>query len=422
MADYSAKNPYSSQMIENTLLNGEGATKETRHFVFTLPKKGLDYKVGDALGIIPENPPHTVEELLECTGWDGDLPVSSHAGDKTLREALKCDYEIHRVNKKFINNLAEKLAEQGSSATARIISRSRTNITTGEVNSWSWSGESGDWPEGYRGGSGAGSASKAIHLSDDADAMEDYIWSRDYIDVINEFGLLHEPEEMLSLLDKLKPRLYSIASSMDAHPGEVQLTIAIVRYEHHDRQRGGLCTVYLADEAEVDSTPVKVFMSPTKSFVLPDDKSTDIIMVGPGTGIAPFRAFLEQREHDKAKGRNWLFFGDQSHKTEYYYSEQIEGWLENGTLFRYTTAWSRDQAEKIYVQHRMAEHGAEIWEWLESGAYFYVCGDKNYMAKDVHRTLIEIAQEHGGMSLDDATHFVEKTMMREEKRYLRDVY
>ena len=286
-----------------------------------------------------------------------------------------------------------------------------------------WSGDSGDWPEGYRpGSSGAGSASKATHLSEDADAMEDYIWSRDYIDVINEFGLLHEPEELLSLADKLKPRLYSIASSMDAHPGEVQLTIAIVRYEHHERQRGGLCTVYLADEAEVDSTPVKIFMSPTKSFVLPEDKSTDIIMVGPGTGIAPFRAFLEQREHDKAEGRNWLFFGDQSHKTEYYYSEQIEGWLENDTLYRYTTAWSRDQAEKIYVQHRMAEHGAEIWEWLDSGAYFYVCGDKNYMAKDVHRTLIEIAQEHGGMTLDDATHFIEKTMMREEKRYLRDVY
>ena len=165
-----------------------------------------------------------------------------------------------------------------------------------------------------------------------------------------------------------------------------------------------------------------VFMSPTKSFVLPEDKDTDIIMVGPGTGIAPFRAFMEQRVFDGGQGRNWLFFGDQSEKTEFYYKDTIESWLDNGDLYRFTTAWSRDQAEKIYVQHRLKEHGAEIWEWFENGAYFYICGDKTYMAKDVHRALIEIAIEHGGMSEEDATHFIEKTMMKEQKRYLRDVY
>ena len=183
-----------------------------------------------------------------------------------------------------------------------------------------------------------------------------------------------------------------------------------------------MCTVYLADEVEIGKTDVGVFMSPTKSFVLPEDKSTDIIMVGPGTGIAPFRAFMEQRVFDGGDGKNWLFFGDQSEKTEFYYKDSIEGWLDEGHLYRFTTAWSRDQEEKIYVQHRLKEYGAEVWEWFERGAYFYICGDKKYMAKDVHRALIEIAIEHGGMSEEDATFFIEKTMMREQKRYLRDVY
>jgi sulfite reductase (NADPH) flavoprotein alpha-component len=252
--------------------------------------------------------------------------------------------------------------------------------------------------------------------------MENYIWSRDYIDVIGEFGLLHELGEFLSLCDKLKPRLYSIASSMDVHPGEVQLTVGIVRYDYHGRSRGGLCTVYLADAVEVNNTPIKVFMSPTKSFILPSDTSKDIIMVGPGTGIAPFRAFLEQREFDGGEGRNWLFFGDQSEKTEFYYKEQIETWLDNGTLYKFTSAWSRDQPEKIYVQNRMAENGEQLWQWIDNGAYFYICGDKNRMAKDVHNTLIQIAQEHGGLSEIDAPEFIEKTLMRAEKRYLRDVY
>ena len=260
------------------------------------------------------------------------------------------------------------------------------------------------------------------NLTTNPDAMEDYIWSRDYIDVLRDFEVSYTPEEFIEVIDKLKPRLYSIASSHDAHPGFVELTVGIVRYSHHGRDRGGLCTIYMADEVKVNKTDVGVFMSPTKSFVLPEDKSTDIIMVGPGTGIAPFRAFMEQRVHDGGDGKNWLFFGDQSSKTEFYYKDEIEAWLDEGHMYRFTTAWSRDQEEKIYVQHRLKEHGAEVWEWFERGAYFYICGDKQYMAKDVHRALIEIAMEHGGMSEADATHFIEKTMMKEQKRYLRDVY
>ena len=239
---------------------------------------------------------------------------------------------------------------------------------------------------------------------------------------MREFDLKYSPEEFLALAGKVKPRLYSISSSPDAHPGLVELTVGIVRFEYHGRKRGGLCTLYMADEIDTSGAPINVFMSPTKSFLLPEDGDVDIFMVGPGTGIAPFRAFMEQRVHDKSKGRNWLFFGDQSQHTEYYYKEQIEDWMDSGDLYRFTTAWSRDQEEKIYVQHRLKEHGAEIWEWFDNGAYFYICGDKSRMAKDVHRALIEIAMEHGGMSETDATHFIEKTMMKDEKRYLRDVY
>jgi sulfite reductase (NADPH) flavoprotein alpha-component len=256
----------------------------------------------------------------------------------------------------------------------------------------------------------------------DAKTIEDYLWTRDYIDIMREFDVKYAPEEFLELVDRLKPRLYSIASSHDAHPGYVELTVGIVRFEYNNRPRGGLCTQFMADEIDTSGTPIGVFMSPTKSFILPADKDTDIIMVGPGTGIAPFRAFMEQRVFDGGNGKNWLFFGDQSSKTEFYYKDTIESWMDEGHLYRFTTAWSRDQEEKIYVQHRLKEHGAEVWEWFERGAYFYICGDKTYMAKDVHRALIAIAIEHGGLSEEDATHFIEKTMMKEQKRYLRDVY
>jgi sulfite reductase (NADPH) flavoprotein alpha-component len=259
-------------------------------------------------------------------------------------------------------------------------------------------------------------------ITSDTKAIEDYLWTRDYIDIMREFDVKYTPEEFFELAGRLKPRLYSIASSHDAHPGFVELTVGIVRFEYNGRARGGLCTQFMADEIDTSGAPIGVFMSTTKSFVLPDDKDIDIIMVGPGTGIAPFRAFMEQRVHDGGGGKNWLFFGDQSEKTEYYYKDEIESWIDGGHLYRFTTAWSRDQEEKIYVQHRLKEHGAEIWEWFERGAYFYICGDKTYMAKDVHRALIQIAIDHGGMSEDDATHFIEKTMMKEEKRYLRDVY
>jgi sulfite reductase (NADPH) flavoprotein alpha-component len=417
MTNWSAKNPYITKVTECYVLNGEGSKKETRHIVFALGDSGLDYKVGDALAVLAENPPHTVDDLIEAAGWDREQQVTSHNGERTLWQALKSDFEIHRVNKRFVKSLTEKVTNTGMRISVQLIERIRKPVggmgSAGDseiIRTLNPSIENDD------------PVAKVELLASDAAQLEDYIWSRDYIDVIREFNVNYSAEEFLHLIDKLKPRLYSIASSHDSHPGYVELTVGIVRYTHHDRARGGLCTVFLADEVEIDKTDVRVFMSPTKSFVLPQDKSVDIIMVGPGTGIAPFRAFMEQRVFDGGSGRNWLFFGDQSEKTEFYYKDTIESWLDEGHLYKFTTAWSRDQAEKIYVQTRLKEHGAEVWEWFENGAYFYICGDKQYMAKDVHRTLIDIAIEHGGMNEDDATFFIEKTMMREQKRYLRDVY
>ncbi len=424
--DWSMKNPYATIISEKDILNGPGATKETRHVSVLLGKSGMTYKVGDAIGIIAENPTDTVNQLIEKLGFEKSEVVESHSGTTNLYDALKKDYEIHRLNKKFVKALPQLLSGDSSGNTMEIqlVKSVRGNLESN--NSSSWTRVEGDitLPENYPLQSINNSSAKIELIVKDNDAIEDYIWSRDYVDVFQEFPSLKfdKPEDFFSYLDKLKGRLYSIASSPDAHPGEVQLTIAIVRYEHHNRKRAGLCTGFLADEVEVGKTKFGVYMSPTKSFILPADESTNIIMVGPGTGIAPFRAFIEQREHDQATGKNWLFFGDQHEATEYYYKTQIETWLENGTLYKYTTAWSRDQAEKIYVQNRMLENAQEIWEWIDEGAYFYVCGDKNYMAKDVHAALIKICSEQGKMNIDDATHFVTQILMKEEKRYLRDVY
>ena len=415
-AQWSAKNPYMTEITENYVLNGEGSKKETRHIVFGLGDSGLDYKVGDALGVLAENPPHIVDELIEVQGWDRDHPVTTHKGERTLYDALKKDFEVHLANKKFVKSLANKVVSTGMNISMTFVSRQRNDEAWGAT-------DDNARPSGLKASVPSDDPAAQVEaINADVKAVENYLWTRDYVDIMNEFDVKYTPEEFIELADKLKPRLYSIASSHDAHPGFVELTVGIVRFEYNGRARGGLCTQYMADEINTSGTPIGVFMSPTKSFVLPEDKDIDIIMVGPGTGIAPFRAFMEQRVHDGGNGRNWLFFGDQSAKTEFYYQETIEGWVDEGHLYKFTTAWSRDQEEKVYVQHRLKEHGKEVWDWFENGAYFYICGDKQYMAKDVHRALIDIAIEHGGMSESDATHFIEKTMMREEKPYLRDFY
>ncbi len=426
MSDWSAKNPYSSNLNENYVLNGEGSLKETRHIVFDLGDSGLQYKAGDALGVIPRCPPELVEGILTTCGFSGEEEVETHLGACSLREALTDRYEIHRISKKWIKGLGSRLSSGSDSIEIRIVHRQRTSSQDGSVvMDWRGSGVEDDIPDGYVEIGSARDPAEVLwaELTEDPKAMEDYIWSRDYIDGLADFGHIgFTPQQLVEDMDRLKPRLYSIASSPDFEPGAIHLTVAIVRYNHHERDRAGLCTGFMADRCEIDETEIGVFMSPTRSFVLPEDGSTDVIMVGPGTGIAPFRAFLQQREIDGASGRNWLFFGDWTEEGEYLYREEMEAWRDSGFIDRHDLAWSRAGSEKVYVQHLMKQNGEQIWNWIDGGGYFYVCGDKNYMARDVHTTLIEICSEFGGMSEDEAKEFVETGLMKTEKRYLRDVY
>lgn len=426
MSDWSAKNPYSSNLTENFVLNGEGSRKETRHIVFDLGDSGLQYKAGDALGVIPRCPPELAEDVLASCGFSGDEEVDTHLGPCGLRQALTERYEIHRISKKWIEELGPRLSSGAADIEIRIVHRQRTSSRDGSVLiDWNGSGAEDDVPVGYVEIGSASDPAETLwaELTGDSKAMEDYIWSRDYIDGLADFGHIgFTPQQLVDGMDRLKPRLYSIASSPDFEPGMVHLTVAIVRYNHHDRDRAGLCTGFMADRCEVGETDIGVFMSPTRSFVLPEDRSTDIIMVGPGTGIAPFRAFLQQRQMEGDSGRNWLFFGDWTEEGEYLYRDEMEAWRESGLINRHDLAWSRAGPEKVYVQHLMEQHGEEIWNWIDGGAYFYVCGDKNYMARDVHSTLIGICSEYGGMSEEEAKEFVESGLMKTEKRYLRDVY
>ena len=426
MSDWSAKNPYSSNLTENFVLNGEGSRKETRHIVFDLGDSGLQYKAGDALGVIPRCPPELAEDVLASCGFSGDEEVDTHLGPCGLRQALTERYEIHRISKKWIEQLGPRLSSGAADIEIRIVHRQRTSSRDGSVLiDWNGSGAEDDVPVGYVEIGSASDPAETLwaELTGDSKAMEDYIWSRDYIDGLADFGHIgFTPQQLVDGMDRLKPRLYSIASSPDFEPGMVHLTVAIVRYNHHDRDRAGLCTGFMADRCEVGETDIGVFMSPTRSFVLPEDRSTDIIMVGPGTGIAPFRAFLQQRQMEGDSGRNWLFFGDWTEEGEYLYRDEMEAWRESGLINRHDLAWSRAGPEKVYVQHLMEQHGEEIWNWIDDGAYFYVCGDKNYMARDVHSTLIGICSEYGGMSKEEAKEFVESGLMKAEKRYLRDVY
>jgi sulfite reductase (NADPH) flavoprotein alpha-component len=260
-----------------------------------------------------------------------------------------------------------------------------------------------------------------LFLPEEKAALENFLWGRDVLDVLQEFTAARfTPEEFVKLLRKLQPRLYSIASSQRAVGESVHLTVAVVRYkvEHSQRQREGVCSSYLAER--VDSGSVPVFVHTAKHFRVPENPDAPVIMVGPGTGIAPFRAFLQERKATGAKGPNWVFFGDQKAATDYLYQEEFEASHASGVLTKLTTAFSRDQAEKIYVQHRMLEHGAELYDWLQKGGYFYVCGDAKNMAKDVDAALHTIAERHGNMTAEQAKEYVDA--LKKEKRYRKDVY
>jgi sulfite reductase (NADPH) flavoprotein alpha-component len=358
------KNPFLAPLLCSRVLNAAGSAKEVRHVEFSLEGSGLVYETGDALGVFPQNSPELVAELLTTLGCDGEEAVPVPNGSTTsLRHALTAHYDLGKPSPELISRFAAPTS-----------------------------------------GGGAATATVVLHL----------------IDVV-----LARPETRLApvdfvrLLRPLQPRLYSISSSLRAHPGQVHLTVGAVRYEAHGRARHGVCSTFLADRC-TPGTAVPVYVHGNKAFKLPADSAAPIIMVGPGTGIAPFRAFLQERRATGAKGKNWLFFGDQRESTDFLYRDELLSWQRDGHLARLDLAWSRDQAEKIYVQNRMLEQAAEIYAWFEAGAYFYVCGDASRMAKDVDAALHKIIERAGGKSAAQAADYVQS--LQAAKRYARDVY
>ncbi len=379
---YSRKNPFLAELTRHELLTKSGTEKETRHFVVSLAGSGITYTPGDSLGAFGRNPPALVDEVISLLGFEPGLQVNDTKGQSTtLREALLRDYTLNRANRKLMGGLAERI------------------------------------PQGEE-------RNRLMELVDNGEMLSEYINTRDYVDILKEFdeARFESPEAFLTHLSPVVPRLYSIASSLAAHPNEAHICIAIVRYNTHERAKKGLASGFFADDADMFVKNIPVYIQESRTFRLPKDNGTDIIMCGPGTGIAPFRAFLEQRCLEGATGRNWLFFGEQHQATDFLYGEEFLEYQRKGKLQRLDLAFSRDQAHKIYVQHRMLEQGKEIWAWLQKGAYFYVCGDAKRMAKDVNQALIDIAQKEGGLSSEAASAYVNVTLMRNERRYLRDVY
>lgn len=373
---YSKSHPFPAPLLANVRLNGEGSAKDTRHFAFSLEGSGLSYEAGDALGVRATNCAELVEELVRALGRSGEEPVPDRDGKETpLREALIHHYEITRIPAPLLKAVAER------SGDAELL-----KLTAPGAN-----GE-----------------------------LTKFLWGREIIDLLHTHqAVKFSPTEFVALLKKLQPRLYSISSSPKAHPGEVHLCVGVVRYDSLGRSRKGVCSTFLAERVPTGGA-VPVFVHHNKNFRPPANPDAPMIMVGPGTGIAPFRAFLEERRASGAKGKNWLLFGDQREATDYLFKEEIETMQREGTLHRLDLAFSRDQAEKIYVQNRMTEHAKELYAWLEEGGGFYVCGDAARMAKDVDAALHQVIQTAGGKSAEEATVYV--AALKKDKRYQRDVY
>lgn len=380
---YSKDHPFQARVTENRLLSKPGSGKETRHFVVSLAGSGLHYKAGDSLGVFPTNRPEDVAEILARLGATGDEPVSpvmlKLPAPLPLREVLSSRLALAGPTAKIVNTLAAKATEPAEKAKLA-----------------------------------------ALLAPEAKEQLTAFLAEHEYADLLAEFSSAKlTPQELVDHMRKLMPRLYSVASSSRVYPEEVHLTVAIVRYQTNGRQRAGVCSTFLADRVQVGVTPTPVFVSDSH-FGPPEDGAKDAIMVGPGTGIAPFRAFVQDRIASGATGRNWVFFGDQRRATDYLYEEEWEAWLKAGQVTRVDLAFSRDQANKIYVQDRMRENAAELWAWIKAGGHFYVCGDAKRMAKDVDLALHEIIAQQGDMDATGAADYVKQ--MKKDKRYQRDVY
>lgn len=368
---WSRKNPYVSTMAINRCLSGAASTKEIRHFEFDLAESGLVYEAGDALGVMPVNDPALVDLLIARLGASAEMEVSG----ASLGALLSTQYEISTPSRDLIAEVERRAGHEELTHVVR---------------------------------------------NGDKEALEAFLWSKDALDLISlipENSL--DAAEFVALLKPLQHRAYSISSSPKEAGSHVHLTVASVRYHAANRDRGGVCSTFMADRV-AEGASAGIFVSPNKAFRVPGNDDAPMIMVGPGTGIAPFRAFLQERRARGAKGRNWLFFGDQRRESDFIYEDELSTMSRGGLLTRLDLAFSRDQDAKIYVQTRMKENGKALFSWLEDGASFYVCGDASHMARDVDAALSEIISEHGGMTAEKAADYL--AGLKKDKRYLRDVY
>jgi len=374
-AAYSRKNPFPAVLLEDIVLNGRGSIKETHHIELSLEGSGLSYEPGDALGVYPTNAPDMVDELLVALHFAGGEPVKLDGKESSIHDAFFRHFEITTITRPMMQKYAA------------LVQNEKLNELLSENHK---------------------------------KALNDYLDGREIIDLVTDFPPRElEPQAFVDTLRKIPPRLYSIASSLKQHPDEVHLTSVAVRYQSHGRSRKGVCTTYLADRIG-EYTTIPVYVDANNNFKLPTDSSRPIIMIGPGTGIAPFRAFIEEREAIGATGKNWLFFGDQHFMTDFLYQAEWLKYLKQGLLTRMNVAFSRDQADKVYVQHRMAENSRDIYAWLQEGAHFYVCGDEKRMAHDVHEALLNVVSKEGGMNREQAEEYVK--VLQKDRRYQRDVY
>jgi sulfite reductase (NADPH) flavoprotein alpha-component len=375
-ARYTRNHPFQSTVTVNELQTAAGSEKETRHIELTLDE-GMTYTPGDAVGIIPENRAEAVEVVLKALGYKGDERVLDHYKvEISLDEALRTRLGIGKLARGSVTQYA-KLAPANEGLKAMV-----------------------------------GPEHKA--------RAEEYCWGREFVDLATEFpGVITEPQQLFNVLQRLTPRMYSIASSQAMHRDNVQTTVRVIRYEAHGRERQGVASGHLGDRAGVGST-MPIFLHANGNFRLPVDTTAPVIMIGPGTGIAPFRAFLEERQARGSSGDNWLFFGEQRSALDFLYKDQLQGMRRDGVLTHLDTAFSRDQEKKIYVQDRMREKASELYRWLERGAYFYVCGDASRMAKDVETALLDVIAQGSNGTLEHAHEYL--AAMKKEKRYQRDVY
>ncbi|WP_145381322.1 assimilatory sulfite reductase (NADPH) flavoprotein subunit [Staphylococcus cohnii] len=372
---YSKTQPYEAEILENINLNGRGSNKEVRHIELQLEDYGEDYEPGDCLVVIPENDEKLVETLLNQLDWDAqtEVPINDKGDVLTVKEALQHHFEITKLTKPLLQKAAELFG----------------NKTLAE---------------------------NVI----DQDWIKSYVYGRDLIDLIQDFRPEKlEPEVLYQFLRKLPPREYSIASSYEANPDEVHITVGAVRYQAHQRERQGVCSIQLAERME-PGTSISVYLKKNPNFKFPFDKATPVIMIGPGTGVAPFRSYLQAREELDLSGQTWLFFGEQHFTTDFLYQTEWQDWLKEGVLSKLDLAFSRDTEEKIYVQHKIEEQSKTFYEWLKNGAALYVCGDEQNMAKDVHKAIHQVLVKEGNMSDEEAETYL--TQMKQDKRYQRDVY